>query len=337
LTRSAHLPLSRPAGEGAERSEAGEGPAAPLRTRLALPADAAAIAAIYNQGIADRVATFETEPRRPEQILAWLGGRHPVVVVERGDDLFAWAACSAYRGRPCYDGVAEFSVYVDRAHRGRGAGRAAMAALMTAAAEAGLWKLVSRVFVENRASRAMLRGLGFREVGVYERHARLDGAWRDVVVVEALLGAAAGPATAQDLAAADLPGLAAALAAAGLPSSDVAAPGRRFWRFLDRTGAVVGFGGLELAGAHALLRSVVVLEGGRGRGVGRAIVAATVRRAAWLGADRLWLLTTTAPGFFERLGFERADRTAAPPAIAATTEFATLCPATAICLTKPLA
>ena len=63
-----------------------------------------------------------------------------------------------------------------------------MLALFDAAREAGFWKLVSRVFVENAASRALLRSIGFREVGTYERHAQLDGIWRDVVIVEKLLG-----------------------------------------------------------------------------------------------------------------------------------------------------
>jgi L-amino acid N-acyltransferase YncA len=163
----------------------------PFHARPATAADAAAIAAIYNEGIADRVATFETEPRSAEQVAAWLGGRYPVVVVENASRIVAWAACSSYRSRACYAGIAEFSVYVARSHRGRGAGRAAMEALLAAAAAAGFWKLLSRVFVENEASRSMLRGLGFREVGIYERHARLDGAWRDVVIVERLLGEAA--------------------------------------------------------------------------------------------------------------------------------------------------
>jgi L-amino acid N-acyltransferase YncA len=165
----------------------------PLHARPATEADVAAIATIYNEGIADRVATFETAPRSAAEVAAWLGGRHPVVVVEAEGRVVAWAACSSYRSRACYAGVAEFSVYVARPERGRGAGRAAMEALLAAAAAAGFWKLVSRVFVENEASRSMLRGLGFREVGVYQRHARLDGAWRDVVIVERLLGEAATP------------------------------------------------------------------------------------------------------------------------------------------------
>ena len=149
--------------------------------------DAAAIAGIYNEGIADRVATFETRPRDAAEVRAWFDDRHPIVVVEEVGRVVAFAATSAYRPRDCYAGIAEFSVYVARAARGRGAGRRAMAALLAAAEAAGYWKLVSRVFVENAASRGLLRSLGFREVGVYERHARLDGAWRDVVIVERLL------------------------------------------------------------------------------------------------------------------------------------------------------
>ena len=160
-----------------------------FHVRPATPADAAVIAAIYNQGIADRVATFETRPRTAADIAAWFDGTHPVVVAERDGAVVAFASASTYRPRDCYRGVAEFSVYVAREWRGRGAGRAALAALVYACERAGFWKLVSRVFVENAASRGLLAALGFREVGVYEKHGRLDGAWRDVVIVERLLPA----------------------------------------------------------------------------------------------------------------------------------------------------
>lgn len=160
-----------------------------LRTRAAGTGDAAAIAAIYNQGIEDRVATFETRARSPEDVRGWFDGIHPVVVVEEDGKIVAFASTSTYRPRECYAGIAEFSVYVARSARGRGAGRVAMAALLDAAESAGLWKLVSRVFVENVASRALLRSLGFREVGIYEKHGKLDGVWRDCVIVERLISA----------------------------------------------------------------------------------------------------------------------------------------------------
>lgn len=146
------------------------------------------MAAIYNQGIEDRVATFETRARAVEDARQWFDGVHPVIVVEEGEEVVAFATASWYRPqRDCYAGIAETSVYVARGWRGRGAGRLALEALIEAAREAGFWKLLSRIFPENTASRALVRSLGFREVGRYEKHAKLDGVWRDVVIVERLL------------------------------------------------------------------------------------------------------------------------------------------------------
>jgi L-amino acid N-acyltransferase YncA len=158
-----------------------------MKTRDAAVADASAIARIYNEGIEDLVATFETRHRTTDDVVRWFDGLHPVVVVEDDGEVIAFAATSTYRPRDCYAGIAEFSVYAARAARGRGAGRMAMEALFVAARAAGFWKLVSRVFVENSVSRGLLRNVGFREVGVYERHGQLDGVWRDVVIVEKLL------------------------------------------------------------------------------------------------------------------------------------------------------
>ena len=158
-----------------------------MKARPATPEDAAAMARIYNQGIEDRVATFETRQRTSEEVMSWLDGTHPVVVVENEGQVIAFAATSTYRPRDCYSGIAEFSVYVAREARGRGAGRLAMQALIEAAEEAGFWKLLSRIFVENTASRNLVKSVGFREVGVYEKHGNLDGVWRDVVIVERLI------------------------------------------------------------------------------------------------------------------------------------------------------
>jgi L-amino acid N-acyltransferase YncA len=160
----------------------------PFASRTATPDDAEAIQRIYNDGIRDRVGTFETRERTRQDIQAWFDGRHPIVVVEAPDrTIVAFASTSTHLARECYAGIAEFSVYVDRAVRGQGAGRVAMDALIDAARAAGFWKLVSRVFVNNNASRTLLRRVGFREVGVYEKHARLNGVWRDVVIVERLI------------------------------------------------------------------------------------------------------------------------------------------------------
>jgi L-amino acid N-acyltransferase YncA len=163
----------------------------PLNVRLATVHDAEAVARIYNEGIADRIATFETEPRTAAQLASTLadkGDRYPTVVVERGGEVVAWASAGAYRNRPAYAGVAEHSVYVARSARGTGAGRAALEALCRAYAERGFWKIVSRIFPENTASLALHERCGFRVVGVYRRHGKLEGAWRDCVIVERLLG-----------------------------------------------------------------------------------------------------------------------------------------------------
>jgi phosphinothricin acetyltransferase len=158
-----------------------------MRARPATPADAPAMARIYNQGIEDRTATFETVPRNAVEVAGWFDAVHPIVVVEDGGEVVAFASTSAYSPRECYAGIAETSVYVERKFRRRGAGRLALVELIRAAETAGLWKLTSRIFPENIASRTLVHSLGFREVGVAEKHGRLDGMWRDVVIVERLL------------------------------------------------------------------------------------------------------------------------------------------------------
>jgi L-amino acid N-acyltransferase YncA len=152
--------------------------------RLATLNDAPFLAAIYNEGVEDRVATFETRPRSVDDVRGWFDGRHPIVVVEEDGKVVAFASTSTYRPRDCYAGIAEVSVYVARKFRRHGAGRIALSELIDQAKAKGFWKLVSRVFPENEASRALIQSLGFREVGIYEKHGQLDGLWRDVVIVE---------------------------------------------------------------------------------------------------------------------------------------------------------
>ncbi len=160
-----------------------------IAIRRAAESDAQAIADIYNQGIEERGATFETATRSAEDIAPKIADttRFPLLVAEDEGIVLGWAGLSAYRARPCYAGIAEFSIYLDRTARGRGLGRQLLTSLIDAARDRGYWKLVSRVFPFNAASRALCQSCGFREVGVYEKHGRLDGEWLDVVIVERLI------------------------------------------------------------------------------------------------------------------------------------------------------
>jgi L-amino acid N-acyltransferase YncA len=157
--------------------------------REASAGDAADIARIYNQGIDERGATFETALRSTDDILTRLADaeRFPLLVIEDRGAVLGWAGLSSYRPRACYAGIAEFSIYLDREARGRGLGRRLLMALVESARARGFWKLVSRIFPFNAASRSLCRTCGFREVGVYEKHGCLDGQWMDVVIVERLI------------------------------------------------------------------------------------------------------------------------------------------------------
>ena len=125
-----------------------------------------------------RVATYKTELRSAKEEQAWLraiADRYPAVVAEIEDEIVGWAGAGPYRARECYRGIGEFSMYVRRDWRGRGVGDLLLAGLVSEAERLGLWKLLSRIFPFNEASRALCRKYGFREVGVYQKHARLDG------------------------------------------------------------------------------------------------------------------------------------------------------------------
>lgn len=156
----------------------------PISVRPAVPDDAEAIANIYSQGIAGRTATFETEPRSGTDIASWFNTGLPLFVVEREGVVAGFAGAFPYSDRCCYGGVCEFSVYVATEYQGQGVGKRAMRALIDACKEHGIHKLYSRVFPENHASLGMLKKIGFREIGVYRSHGKLEGDWRDVVGVE---------------------------------------------------------------------------------------------------------------------------------------------------------
>jgi L-amino acid N-acyltransferase YncA len=158
--------------------------------REARPADVGALALIYNQGMNDRIATFETEKRNREERRSWLADHdenHPVIVACSGRQVIGWASISPYSQRKCYSGVGEFSVYVRRDKRGSGVGAKLLESLIERARLVGYWKLIGRIFIHNIASRRITERYGFREVGILEKHAKLDGRWLDVVEVEKLI------------------------------------------------------------------------------------------------------------------------------------------------------
>jgi L-amino acid N-acyltransferase YncA len=142
-----------------------------------------AVRAIYEEGIAGGDATFETAA---PAWAAWDRGHLPGhrLVATRDGRVVGWAALSPVSDRCAYAGVAEVSVYVATAAAGRGVGRALLDRLVAGAEAAGIWTVQAGIFPENRASLALHRRCGFRTVGVRERLGRLDGRWRDVVLLE---------------------------------------------------------------------------------------------------------------------------------------------------------
>ena len=167
-----------------------------MQLRSATHADAGAIAAIYNEGIADREATFETRPRTPDEVAAWLGEPGPFLVGEDGGTLLGFARVSAYSDRCVYAGVGEHGVYVARAARGarrragaaRGPVRGGGARRLLQAHRRGSSPRT------RRAAPSTARPASTRSA-IQRRHGKLDGEWRDCVLVERLLGEAAARRT----------------------------------------------------------------------------------------------------------------------------------------------
>lgn len=123
-----------------------------------------AVKAIYAEGIATRVATFETEPPDYDAFDASHHSEHRLVALENGS-IVGWVALAPTSSRACYAGVAESSVYIAESSRGRGIGRALMEALLASAGDSGIWTIQAGMFPENAASLALHERLGFRLVG----------------------------------------------------------------------------------------------------------------------------------------------------------------------------
>ena len=171
-----------------------------LLIRPAEAADAGAIGAIYDEAAATGSATFATGPHPAEERRAWLAARPeraPVWCGVAGGEVVAWSALAPFSHRPWYSGVAEYTIYVAGARHGEGIGARMLEGLLAAAPGYGYWKLVGMILPENAAGLALARRAGFRVVGTHRAHARRDGRWRDVTIVERHLHGGA-PGTAGD-------------------------------------------------------------------------------------------------------------------------------------------
>lgn len=179
----ASFPLAAEAALGLLAAPGGDRGPVDVTVRSLVGRDWPAVRRVYAEGIATGNATFETEvPTRAELDAKWLAGHRWVAEVD--GQVAGWAALTRVSERACYAGVAETSVYVGAAFRGRGVGKALLHKQITAADADGLWTLQNSVFPENRASLVLHRAAGFRAVGVRERIGQLDGAWRDTVLLE---------------------------------------------------------------------------------------------------------------------------------------------------------
>ena len=161
-----------------------------LKIRPARPDDAKEIARIFNQGVQDRAATFENAYVTPEERYLWLVARpdrYPVLVAEVKHTMMGWASLTPYSPRRCFDGVAELSLYIDRNLRGHGVGQELMKAMQNVAREKGYYKLIGRVMADNEPARKLCQLMGWREVGVYEKHGKLGNEWHDLVLLEHLI------------------------------------------------------------------------------------------------------------------------------------------------------
>lgn len=160
--------------------------------RDAVTGDAGGICAIYNEAIAERGSTFETAPRSAADFQARMDdASFPLLVGVAEERVLGWAGLASYSARQCYAGIAEASVYVATQARERGVGTALTTALTSAAEARGFHKLIGKLFTDNVASICLVERCGFDAVGLHRRHGALDGAWRDVLIVERLLGPAA--------------------------------------------------------------------------------------------------------------------------------------------------
>ncbi|AWP25266.1 MULTISPECIES: arsinothricin resistance N-acetyltransferase ArsN1 family A [Paenibacillus] len=158
--------------------------------RPAVIDDVERILHIYNQGIEDRIATLEVDQKDIAYMNNWFQqhqDRYAVIVAEYEDVVIGWASLNPYSQRCAYDGVADLSIYIDRAFRGKGIGSILLQRLEEIAKEKDFYKIVLFTFPFNENGQRLYHKLGYRDVGVFEKQGVLDGKYVDVKIMEKLL------------------------------------------------------------------------------------------------------------------------------------------------------
>lgn len=161
-----------------------------INVRLAKENDIESIQRIYNQGIEDRIATLETQPKDIKYMNEWYGnhqGRFKVIVAEKDEVVVGWASLNQYNGRCAYNGVADLSIYISRDYRGKGIGSFLLESLEQLAKENEFHKIVLFTFSFNGLGQGLYRKNGYREVGVFKNQGILDGEFVDVMAMEKIL------------------------------------------------------------------------------------------------------------------------------------------------------
>lgn len=159
-----------------------------VRIRRATPADAAAIASIYNDAVLNSTATYDLEPETVEARRRWLAAQDrsgfPVLVAEEHGSVIGWGALGTFRAKPGFKHTAENSVYVVAGHRGSGVGTALLTELLAEARSLGLHVVVAAIDAESAASVRLHRALGFEPVGVFREVGRKFDRWLDVLFMQ---------------------------------------------------------------------------------------------------------------------------------------------------------
>ncbi|WP_019156630.1 arsinothricin resistance N-acetyltransferase ArsN1 family A [Robertmurraya massiliosenegalensis] len=161
-----------------------------MKVRQATSRDVENIMNIYNQGIEDRVATLETEPKNQVYMEEWfkqLEGRYKVIVAEEEGTVKGWASLNPYNNRCAYSGVADLSVYIARDSRGKGIGGLLLTAIDEVARQNGFHKIVLFTFPFNQLGQRLYHKAGYREVGTFKNQGILDGEFVDVMSMEKIL------------------------------------------------------------------------------------------------------------------------------------------------------